>query len=514
MVGVVMLSAFLAAGSVAAAPPPLEGIWNCGGYPRRGTFGVDQAWIAGCELLYEWRELEPTPGVYDWGRVEKDFAPWLVAGKRVGLRVMTACNSGSATPLWVYADGVPNIDTADYAPGDIVYPVFWDERFVALWRRFVRELGKRFDGRRGLAFVQVGGVGRWEETYVHTDNEAMSAAWQRAGYTHDGYLAHCADMAELYQQAFRRTPVLLSISIGGPDPQRSDRDVIGFALAQLALERGLYLKQNGWGAWYSYTDHNHFSRIFRGTRGKTRRVYEQGSGVSSPWGAQQGDIRSTLLRALADGPDALWIYEEDLTHEPFREALVWAATRLGARTPLELLPLPGQTPETVAYIRFEEQVGRYAGVSADKRHGYPFYGLSVGAPWTPLPPDMALSAVCVDGATGGAAGPEAPYVYLDMEESLVEALGGPLRHAARLTLRVRLLDTGGALVVEHNPDVCGRWAARVAAPLKAGGRWRELVVELHNVVFPPDWDGLPSWDFRLRAEPGSLTLHSVRLTLD
>jgi hypothetical protein len=320
-------------------------------------------------------------------------------------------------------------------------------------------------------------------------------------------------MAAFYQEVFRKTPILLSISIGGPDPVRDDRSIIGYALAEYAVGYGLYLKQNGWNASYSYTNHGHFSRIFRGTRGNTKRIYEQGAGVSSEWGAPQGDIRSTLLRALLDGPDYLWIYDEDLRKPAFREDLVYASRHLGVGSFRDLLPLPGQSEDTMAYIRFEERTGEYENPDVVKEHGFPFFGLTTGGRFRPWPEDMSAVPVEVGGKNAVITNPDAPYIYLDVEEALIEELGGDLRYVSELMLHVRVLDDrGGEVVCSYNPGPLG-WRAEAAMERGDGGGWRTVSFPLRHVEFAPRGHiGYPTWDFRLGVSDGRLVVHSAWLT--
>lgn len=60
--------------------------------------------VYGGELIIFWHEIEPNEGEFDWPRLDRDFAEWHAAGKKLDIRLSTAHVSPIFTPRWVYAN--------------------------------------------------------------------------------------------------------------------------------------------------------------------------------------------------------------------------------------------------------------------------------------------------------------------------------------------------------------------------------------------------------------------------
>lgn len=58
--------------------------------------------VAGAEAIVWWGDIERQEGVYDWSRLDHEFADWRAAGKRLDVRLATAHNSPFITPQWLY----------------------------------------------------------------------------------------------------------------------------------------------------------------------------------------------------------------------------------------------------------------------------------------------------------------------------------------------------------------------------------------------------------------------------
>ena len=80
--------------------------------------------LVGVDLDYYWSQIEPAKGQYDWSVITNAMAPWVIAGKKVILRIATAGQSswdppysGSGTPSWVYSDGATSVtDSGEVVP--------------------------------------------------------------------------------------------------------------------------------------------------------------------------------------------------------------------------------------------------------------------------------------------------------------------------------------------------------------------------------------------------------------
>lgn len=476
-----------------------KGIFNCGGYPRGADYGRTDPNVAGKEIMFEWREIEPEDGVYNWKLIDDEIKPWADAGKVVAIRIMSACNDGSASPMWLFEKcGVPMVDSTKYSASSIIFPVFWNATFERKHAEMVRELAKRYDGHPNVEFVQVSGVGRWEETYVHTENDAMSKRWQELGYTHERYIAHCKRMVDVYLSCFRKTPVLLSISIGGPDPKTSDRKPIGYALADYAVKHGLYIKQNGMGSFYSYTDHDHFSRIFTDLRGKAIRAYEQGAPVAAPYSWERSTVRSDINRALIDCPDYLWIYECDLGNPAFAKDVEFAAKHLSMKSYRDAGPL---------YIRFKQLKGYHTNPNLIDDE---FYGLINRWSIHPWPEKSKLEPATIDGVECKTTSPEFPYVYLDLEDSAIIQESGGSNFIKRGTMDITFWDEGtDEVTAEYNHTPSG-FASKASFARTNEKRWRTVRVVLEDMKFETTLS-VPEQDFRISAGDGKLAVEKVTL---
>ncbi|MDZ7374454.1 MAG: DUF4832 domain-containing protein [candidate division KSB1 bacterium] len=126
---------------------------------------------------YQWRDIEPEPGVFDWEEFERGWGDISVTGKRVGFRI-SACTPGSGNPYdipdWLVEQGVGLrpycIDgQAGLAPD-------WDDpRFLEAHRRLIRAIGARYDRDDRVAWVDIGSYGFWGEWCVW-QNESLAAS--------------------------------------------------------------------------------------------------------------------------------------------------------------------------------------------------------------------------------------------------------------------------------------------------------------------------------------------------
>ena len=76
-------------------------------------------------------------------------------------------------------------------------PVFWDEKYLAAQDRFIAELGRYLDGKQGLEFIDIGGIGEWGEMHLQRWIAQELAA---TGFTHDRYIAAYRRMIDAYER--------------------------------------------------------------------------------------------------------------------------------------------------------------------------------------------------------------------------------------------------------------------------------------------------------------------------
>ena len=480
-----------------------SGIFNCGAFPRTGQYSKTDPLVAGCEKLFEWREIEPEEGKYNFELIDQEIEPWIKAGKKVAIRIMSACNEKNAAPMWIFEQAeVQMVDSSKYSSSNIIFPMFWNDTFVKKYEAMIKALARRYDGKPGIEFVQVGGVGRWEETYVHTENDQMSKRWQELGYMHRAYIAHVKRMVDIFKRNFKKTPIVLSISIGGPDPNGDNYQIIGYELAEYAVSKGLYLKQNGWGAYYSYTNHDHFSRIYQRYRGKTKLFFEQGYPVANGWSPEPGPFRSVINRALIDCVDYLWIYEEDLSKPEFHKDLEFAVKHLGQRSYKDAGPL---------YLEFKEVKMDFKNPDCTKAFQDESYGLYNRHPWNAQPTGGKLEPAEINGRKCKKTNKENPNIYIDIEDSVILEECSPTNYSPTVKMTIEYLDRGtGKVRIDYN------WLEtdfHASSSFNKGntGDWVKKEVILSCVVFPTCKLGDAEKDFRIVSEDEDLYISKVSL---
>ena len=154
---------------------------------------LNNPYITGIQLSYQWRHLEPNDGDYQWSIIDADIKPWADKGKKVWIEVITANKRGSETEPRGYPDwiaGAPyNVPIVGYYHIDLItdeqrsrYPVFWDPNYQMLWGRFVEAFAAKFDGHPAIEFISVSGYSAGTEARLSAeDNEYYYCDWINAG---------------------------------------------------------------------------------------------------------------------------------------------------------------------------------------------------------------------------------------------------------------------------------------------------------------------------------------------
>jgi hypothetical protein len=158
----------------------------------------DNPHIAGVVLRTDWAKLEPSENEYDWTYLDTGIARAQATNKKIAISVQAGVNS----PEWIYALGAKAINI----PGFGTMPLPWDSVFQKNWASLVKQLGARYDGVSVVAYVSMGGPGRWEELYVCTSPDSVQE------FNSDGGTQPWTQAAEaimvMYAAAFPNTPFL------------------------------------------------------------------------------------------------------------------------------------------------------------------------------------------------------------------------------------------------------------------------------------------------------------------
>ena len=207
----------------------------------------------------DWSSLEPEEGKYKFDETfGAAFDYWLSRGYRIALRVMSSSmhsNKECVTPKWVFDAGVPRVEHKGlYFPRQ-VDPPFWNPIYMEKQAAFIAALGKKYNGMKGLEFVDIGAVGEWGESHLM---RWSSEDKDKTGYTPMIYTKAYMRFIDMYREAFPNTPVALNCATGGA----GHNDVI----VDYAVAKGIWLRQDGLTAGYSRQGasayyHQYFTRV-------------------------------------------------------------------------------------------------------------------------------------------------------------------------------------------------------------------------------------------------------------
>ena len=192
--------------------------------------------IKGSNVIFEWKFLNPAPGVYDWSQIDNWLQTEAGLGLPGGMGITTysgICCGGNMAPHWVYTLHPSARLTCD--EGWII-PKTWDAAYQAAYAQFIQALAARYDGDPRLAWVEMG-VGTFGET--HPTDADFQACASSAGLTSDLWIQTVESISDIYLNAFQRTPLLLQMaSVFQHDTERRQ-------FADYAASRGIGLKHNG-----------------------------------------------------------------------------------------------------------------------------------------------------------------------------------------------------------------------------------------------------------------------------
>ena len=130
---------------------------------------------------FDWSDIEPSPGVFNWGLIDSEIQKFKAAGKKFAFGVMCANTARSTstpdkgkyvTPKWVFNAGAKGrtIQTTYWETNQLfaqVIPVWTDAVFLSKLDEFVAILGQRYNGNKDIAFVDIRSYGNWGEQHTY-----------------------------------------------------------------------------------------------------------------------------------------------------------------------------------------------------------------------------------------------------------------------------------------------------------------------------------------------------------
>ncbi|GAB4362981.1 MAG: DUF4832 domain-containing protein [Calditrichia bacterium] len=185
MCATVLVAGFHCSRKSSPTPPPDEFVLEEIDGPLPNPFKGFAPWVGNQNPVYdtrlqyktyEWRELEPQQGVFNWNLFEQGWGNIAVSGRRVGFRI-SACTPGSGNaydiPDWLANQGVAlrpySIDGHTGLAPD------WDDpRFLQAHHELIAALGERYDQDDRVAWIDIGSYGFWGEWHVWL-NDSLAA---------------------------------------------------------------------------------------------------------------------------------------------------------------------------------------------------------------------------------------------------------------------------------------------------------------------------------------------------
>lgn len=184
--------------------------------------------VDGISIRQDWKDLEPTEGVFNWTFLDSEVARIKVAGKAILLRINTQANK----PAWVTAavkQAGGTFYTFDDGGIQTTIPVFWDPTFLAKKKAMIAALGARFAANTAIKIVWVSFANATSEDWnvPHTPTEV--AAWNAAGYTTEKLLDAGKQLIDATMTAFPNQYSTIAVAGNGnldPDSHYVPRNAI------------------------------------------------------------------------------------------------------------------------------------------------------------------------------------------------------------------------------------------------------------------------------------------------
>lgn len=295
-----------------------------GGIYAMNSFNSVPGGAMGATLYFTWAELNPSPGLYTWGPLERQLAAH--AGRPVQA-MFTVSRSG-----W-YGDYLYIVDSAAWAGQTHAIPIagktmrlpaYDNEDWRKALQTFVGEFGARYDGDPRISSIVVT-TGLDNETHAYkSDYESYVAAALGTGFR-PAFERYVKEALVWFDTAFPTTPLYVAANPGG---QAFRRDIIRNYLLPLGIgykNCGLQIDHpTAWGpASYLGSGGNYaLWAPMRDLQGLTDLWLESTTGTN----ATAELVYWSLLMGMAWKPAGIDLHKEYFAANP--DAIEWANTYL------------------------------------------------------------------------------------------------------------------------------------------------------------------------------------------
>ncbi len=190
--------------------------------------------VDGVSIRQDWKDLEPSEGVYNWSFLDSEVVRVAAAGKQVLLRI----NTQASKPAWVataVSQAGGSFFTFDSNGVQTTIPVFWDPTFLAKKKAMIAALGAHFSSNTSIKIVSISFANASSEDWSVPHTPSEIADWQALGYTSEKLLNAGQQLIDATMTAFPNQFLTLAVAGNGnldPDVNYVARNAVLSARAK------------------------------------------------------------------------------------------------------------------------------------------------------------------------------------------------------------------------------------------------------------------------------------------
>lgn len=158
--------------------------------------------IDGGLVRQKWKDIETTPGVYNWKKIDDEVNKYVGLNKKFSLGLI----AGPSTPAFYKTGTIVGFTHRDQQQ---TMPVPWDTTYLNGLNKLMQEAGKRYSSHASLRVVYV------PQTSLNGIEGSLpnttSPAWSSVGYTSKMHANAVLQMAEATKAAFPNTRVVVEL---------------------------------------------------------------------------------------------------------------------------------------------------------------------------------------------------------------------------------------------------------------------------------------------------------------
>ncbi|MBW4890070.1 DUF4832 domain-containing protein [Mucilaginibacter sp. HMF5004] len=309
---------------------------------------------------YDWSDIEPQQGVFNWSLIDSEIQKFKAAGKKFAFGVMCANTARSmstpdkgkyVTPKWVFTAGAKSrtIQTTYWETNQLftqVIPVWTDAIFLAKLNQFITILGQRYNGSKDIAFIDIRSYGNWGEQHTYEINGVALTAKQLL-----------TQHLQVYKTAFPNTQL---ITPWGTTDYNGDYD--------WAVQNGIGIRSDGI---FKYSNGSECTRA----AGKAPAIFEYTANYA--WITSEGYWSPDTLNKYIEIGKPSYIQFDPEMYTANKDLYTQVANRVGYHFVLKSVSLPAAIKNGSPYIIQTEVLNK--GVTNIYQSCYPAIALLDGA---------------------------------------------------------------------------------------------------------------------------------------